>query len=897
MSWIDGLKHRVRTLFDPAGHERDVADEMRHHLELDAQQQGDASRARRRFGNRTYYQEETRRMTWLGSLDVLRQDVGYAWRSIRRAPGFTLMVVVTLSLGLGANAATFTLIDQLLLRPPAGVDNPEAVQKLWWETSGGRSYDGQPFNTTAADHPSYRAVVDAIGEPRSFARYMTDYSLYMRDGESRQRVRGVFATASYFHVLGVTPALGRVYTASEDSLGAGAPVVVIGHRFWRRAFGSDSTVLGRRVKIESDEYEIIGVLEEDFEGLDIQAVDVWIPLASIPSTHWMVTSARARSRGGNWWDMHWGSGVSSLRRPSRADESPEDFSRNATLALRNHKRAVPQGDTLAKVQALPLTGPGLAKDGPDNAISKRIAWVAAVVLVIACANVINLLLARAVRRKREIAVRLAMGISRERLVRLLATETVLLGLIAGGVSLFVACGGGVVLRALLLPNVVFYQSPLHWRVIVFAIATSAIAGLVAGIIPAIQASKPDLTVALKEGVRDGTVHRSRLRRSLVVAQAALSMVLLVGAVLFIRSLTNVRALDLGYDTRQVLFGSVRFEAGQRPAREVLSTALSEVAQRVDGRDGVEGVALTVFQPMRGLADGNFYFGSDSSYSLRPNSPTFLVVSSAFFRTVGMRILTGTTFQDGAGAPRELVINETMAKRVWPNGDALGQCLRFEKRDNPCYTVVGIVENGRQGSVIEDPKPLYYLPLGNAPWGSYQAGSILVRARAEAVPAARAELTGALRGQFARAEIEVKTMDEALEPEYRMWRVGALLFAGFGLLALVVAVVGVYSTVSYGVTQRTHEFGVRVALGARVRDVLRLVVGEGVRVVAIGVVVGVALALAAGKLVASLLYGVAPHDPLTMTLVGVTLLAVAALAALIPAWRASRVDPVTALRAD
>jgi putative ABC transport system permease protein len=887
MSWFDGLRHRVRALIDPERHERDFSEEMRHHLELDAMQQGDASRARKRFGNRTYYQEETRRMTWLGSLDVLRQDFGYAWRSIRRTPGFTVMVVVTLALGLGANAATFTLIDRLFLRPPNAVEDPQDVRQIWFEHSAYRMSSGKAWFSSGTDYATYRTIAEASGDPRSFALFDTDFALYLRAGSERQRVRGVFASASYFHVLGVGAILGRLYTTNEDSLGAGAQVVVIGHRFWKSAFGGDSTIVGRRVRIEADEYAIIGVLEPGFEGLDLQAADVWIPLASIPKSNWIVQMGQGRP----WWEGRRANGFTMLRRPSPGAPPDLAFEERATAAVRAEHRALQQRDSRA------MLGGGLATPGADTIISKRLGGTAAIVLLIACANVINLLLARAVSRRREIAVRLALGISRARLIRLLTTETALLALIAGAVALFVAWGGGTLLRALLTPEVVWYESVLHWRVVLFAFGTAALAGIVSGVIPAIQASSPELTGALKEGTRDGTVHKSRLRQGLVIAQAALSVVLLVGAALFVRSLQNVRGLDLGYDTKQVLFGAYEFEAWQRPPRPVTAAALDEVAQRLAGRPGVESVALTAILPMRGLADVMFYFGSDSSASIRPNGPTFLLVSSSFFRTVGMRVLSGQLFQDGATAPRELVVNEAMAKRVWPDQSPIGQCLRFNRRDNPCYTVVGVVENARRSSLLEDEKPLYYLPLGNPPSPGWVAASVILRAEPDAVAGAAAELTTALRRAMPAAPVWVRVMNDVLEPEYRPWKLGATLFTGFGFLALIVAMVGIYSTVSYGVTQRTHEFGVRVALGARIGDVLRLVIGEGVRVVAVGVVVGVALALAAGKLVASLLYGVEPHDPLTMLLVGVVLLSVAAVAALLPAWRASRVDPVTALRAD
>ena len=895
MSWIDGVRHRVRILLHPGAYERELRDEIHFHLELDEMQQRDPARARRRFGNRTYYQEEARRMTPLAWLDVLRQDIRYGWRSIRRSPGFTLMIVVTLALGLGVNAATFTLLDRLYLRAPGGVADPDAVQRLWFETSGMRTESGKPHASLVGNHPMYRAVAQASADPASLGLYTTDNSLLYGRGNNKSKVRGVFASANYFKVLGVRPAMGRLYTTAEDSLGHGSAVIVVGDRFWKQVLGADSSVLGQRIRIESQDYTVIGVLPPAFTGLDLQEADVWIPLAAIPQTHWIVQVGR----GAPWWD-----GVNSwtfqvLRRAPVVPDA--GFEQRATLALREvNRRIFPQNpDTLARVLTGGLVGfGGPGTPGQDMIITTRLGGVAVIVLLIACANVINLLLARAVFRRREIAVRLAVGISRGRLVRLLTTETLLLALMAGGAAVLAAWWGGTLLRSLILPNVTWYESALHWRVVVFAIGTALLAGLVAGVIPAVQASRPDLTRALKDGSRDGSVHRSRLRNALVVGQAALSITLLVGAALFVRSLNNVQNIDIGFDATRLMYGTVQLEGDYKEPNAVVAAKMAEVEERLRGRPGIEAVARSAHVPMQAISFMTFYWGADSSRSLQRNFPTVSPVSGNYFTTVGVRLLRGSVFEDRAGAPTQMVVNEAMAQLMWPNIDALGQCVRFEKRDNPCYTVVGIVENARRSSVIEDEaKPQFYLPLNNMPQKGYGGWTLLLRTTEEGARSAAAELTGELRRQFPLGEASVKSFMTVLEPEYRPWRLGASLFTAFGLLALLVAVIGIYSTVSYSVTQRTHEFGVRAALGARIGDVVRQVIGEGLRVVAIGVVVGIALALAAGTLVSALLYGVTPGDPWVMLAVSAVLLGVATAAALVPAWRAARVDPITALRTE
>jgi len=893
MSWLDGLKHRARTLLDPRGYERELDEEMRVHSELDATHERDPGGTGRRFGNRTYYKEEARSLTWLASLDVLRQDLRYAWRATTRAPGVTAIVVITLALGIGANAATFTLLDRLYLRAPGGIQDPSSLRRTWVEHFN-RSDGGRPsFRSQAMNYPMYQAFAEATGEPGRMALFTTDYSLRLGKRPSDLKVRGVYASANYFSVLGARTAFGRFYTADEDRLGDGAPVAVVSHAFWRDRLGSDSSALGRTIPIGRRTYTVIGVADPRFTGLDLQAADVWMPLATI----------EGRSGGdGPWWKNYSEYRFRAVQRvaPGGSDGT---FERKATLAVRdlNRQRYGVNADTLMNVftgSIIEARGPG--KPGQEMMISTRLGGVAVIVLLIAGANVINLLLARAVRRRREIGVRLALGVSRWRLVRMLTTETLLLAAMAAAAALLVGWWGGTLLRSLLMPEIEWQDSTLDLRVVVFTIAVALVAGLIAGIIPAVQASNPALTSALKAGSRDGVRHRSRLRTALVATQAALSVMLLVGAALFVRSLHNVQGLDIGFDAGRLLFGYVRFAEGDAPPGPVVGAAMREIAGRLEGRPGVEAVARAGMEPMRGFSFITFFTATDSSGSFGRDLPTMSAVSPMFFKATGIRVLRGRTFAggDAASAPAELVVNDAMAKVAWPGRDPIGQCIRFEKRENPCYTVVGVVESVRRNSVIEpDPAPQFYLPLGNMPVRGWNGTTLIVRARPNAAAAAMSELRLALQRAFPVAEATVTPMTENLEPEYRPWRLGATLFTAMGLLALVVALVGIYSTVSYGVTQRTHEFGVRIALGARIGDVLRQVIGEGVRTVAVGVALGLALALAAGKLIAALLYGIGPSDPLVLGLVAATLLAVAALAAVVPAWRAARVDPLTALRAE
>ncbi|HKG92772.1 MAG TPA: ADOP family duplicated permease [Gemmatimonadaceae bacterium] len=894
MSWLDGLRHRARALLRPGAYQRELDEEMAFHLELDAMQQGgDAARARRRFGSRAWYAEEARRTTWLGALDVVRQDARHAWRSLRRDPGVVAAVVLTLALGVGVNAATFSLLDRLYLRPPPGAADPGSLRRIWLRHFN--TEDGLPFASTALSFPAYREIAAAAPDSAALALYTTDYALRQGPSLADPRVRGVFASASYWPVLGVRPALGRVYTADEDRPGEGANVAVVSHDFWRTRLGGDSAALGRALAVGARTYTVIGVLPRDFVGLDFRPSDVWIPLGAMPAPPWV--------RGGRWWESDQNYQFQAVQRVPPGGAPAAAFEERASARLRRHNTAWhPQRpDTLTQVLVGPvIEARGPATPGQELVIATRLGGVAAIVLVIACANVVNLLLARAVRRRRDIAVRLALGISRARLIRLIAAESVLLAALAGVGALLACAWWGDALRTLLIENAREWREPaLDARAALFTVAVALLAGLAAGLVPAVQASRPDMTAALKEGGPRSGAGRSRLRAALVVTQAALSVVLLVGAGLFVRSLRNVRALDIGFDAERLLFGEAEFDDGRRPADAVLEAGLRETAERLRARPGVEVVARAGMQPMRGFSFVALYADADSVPGAQ--MPTMTTVTPSFFAAAGIPFLAGRTFAGGGdGTGAEVVVNRAMADQLWPGLQALGQCLRFEARTNPCYTVVGVVETVRRDRVIEPvPRPQYYLPLGHMPVAGWHGETVVVRAGAEpgAGAAAAAELRATLRRTFPGAQATVTPMSENLEPEYRPWRLGARLFTWLGLLALAVALVGMYSTVSYAVTQRMHEFSVRVALGARVRDVLRHVLGDGLRTAALGVALGVVLALAAGRLVAALLYGVAPGDPLVLGAVVAALLAGALAAALVPAWRAARADPIAALRSE
>jgi putative ABC transport system permease protein len=894
MSWIDGLKHRARTLFNPGAYDREMDDEIRHHIDLGAQAEGDGDAARRRFGNRTYHKEEARGATWLSWLDVLQQDARYAWRSLSRSPAFTLTVVLTLALGIGANGAMFSFLDRMFVRPPDGVVRPAELRRLWVDGTAG--WAGRQ-RYAAISYPTLQAAREAAGETAEVALHFPAGRFFIGRDRTPPGLMGEYATSNLFKVLGVKPALGRFFAPDEDVMGAGTQVVVLSHDLWSGRFKADSGILGTTLELGLRKFTVIGVASREFRGADVQAADLWLPLA---------TFVGRQQQGREWWQGRTTYGAKAILRVTPQFDETRFLARATTTMRRTELERDPvYGDSLYAAKLGPIVearGPGNLSQ--DVVMATRLGGVALIVLVIAFANVVGLLLARAITRQREIALRLALGISRGRLVRLLTTETVLLSLAAAAAALVASAWGGGVLRALLLPNINWRDSVVDGRVVFFTIGVALLAGLLAGIVPALQATSVSLG-AIKDVNVGNATRAAKLRSTFVVAQAAFSVVLVVTGVLFVRSLQNVLAIPLGVDSDRLLFATVGFEAGEAPPDSVLSMNARMLRPRIESRPGVEGVARAQSAPMRGYSYIGAFIDGDTLKQFGGQGASALAVSRNYFQVTGLEFRSGETFNgdDETSASRQIVVNTRMARLYWPGRDAIGQCLHLGTATSPCHYVVGVVEQQPRMNVIESEQAQYYLPIGSIisygrgvdrPW---TGSSLVVRARPEAQASVSAELRTILKETYPLGYPSVTPMNANLASEYRPWRVGARLFGWMGALALLVALVGIYSSVAYSVNRRTREFGVRIALGARVRDVVNQVVGEGLRTVTIGVVLGVILSLAAGKLLASMLFGVEPDDVSAMLLSACSMLLIAGAAAVIPAWRAARVDPVTALRAE
>ncbi|MGQ0646217.1 MAG: ADOP family duplicated permease [Gemmatimonadaceae bacterium] len=816
-------------------------------------------------------------------VDSLRQDVMFAARSLLRTPVVSLTIIVTLALGLGVNAAMFSMLDVIFLRPPTGVAAPDGVRRLWAHVTFRR---GAQF-WSGYDYASYAAVQQSLAGKADLAVYQPPWPLPLGKGENPSSVRVVGASATYFAILGVRPALGRFYSDEEDRLNGGAPVAVLSDRMWRRMFGADPGVLGRQIDLQGTSFTVIGIAPRGFSGVDLDATDAWLPLASHPDY--------ARPARTPWYQNPNINAFQILMRlPSNGLVS--EIEQRATLALRQPGLGYRQDTTAVARLGSIVKARGPGEISGEVQVAERAGGVAIIVLLIAFANVVNLLLARTVRRSREIAVRLALGISRTRLLRLLMTESVLLSLTASVAALVGAWYGGTLLRTLLMPEIEWANDPLHWRVLLLGVAAAIAVGICAGLVPALSRA-PDLTRALKSGVREGGARRSRLRGFLVASQAALSVVLIVGAALFVRSLSNVRALDIGYAVNRLAFVSVA-RGPDQTENAAVSNRLRELEGRIAGIPGVEQVAYTLMRPKWGIQFTTFF--PDAPSGLTERSGSYSAVSPGFFDATGTRILRGRTFASGGAgsSERSVLINQAMTDSLWPDSDPLGRCIRFKAMDAPCYTIVGVTQTALFIEVNEKPEPHVYLPLDNMPFaGRSGVGDVVLRVEPAQLTLVLHEVRELFRREFPGRAVTTNTMAAAMEPEYRPWYLGAALFSLFGILAAVVAAIGVYSSVSYAVSQRTHEFGVRVALGATGRTIVRQVVGDGLRIVAMGVMAGILLALAAGRIIASLLYDVSPENPVAMLLAAGALLAIAAVASFAPAWRAGRADPVTALRTD
>lgn len=805
-------------------------------------------------------------------METLLQDVRYALRQLRQHPGFTLVSVLTLALGIGATTAVFSVVNALLLRP-LPVATPERLVSLH-EVQRGAAV--QAFGQSLASHGRFREFQQATREVfAGLAAFRLDEGS-LRTEEAARPVMALTTSANYFDVLGVRPALGGFFHADQEPTGGAEPTVVLSHRLWTSQFGARPGVIGEAVAVNGRAYTIVGVAPAEFHGtLSGLLVDLWLPAGADPAvldgTRGLLLFGRLRD------------GLERARAEAAlqiiAPRLPPDRPELETLGVRL--------DALTGV-------PAAWRDGLIGFVG-LLFGTAALVLAIAGTNVAGVLLARAAGRRRELALRLALGAGRGRVVRQLLTESLLLFLLGAGAGLLLTMLLTRLLRRIdqvaSLP--VSVSAPLDMRVLAFALAVALACGVGFSLAPALRATRAAVLPALKAGER-GATPRSRLQSAFVVAQLALSVLLLVCAGLFVRTLQQALRADVGFDAAAVVSAEIDLvPIGYEPERA--ARLFAQLTERVRAQPGVEQAGLAVWAPLRGnswtqgvqRADGA---GADE-HPLQPAE--FRTIGPNYFRTLRIPLLAGRDFAnaDREGAPPVVIVNRALAERIWPGENPVGRRLRVNGRDSE---VVGVARDGKYVSLREEPTGVVFRPLAQNPRG---AMTLLVRSHA--TPAA---VQAMLRRELAALEpavalSQVQTLPGVLRTAFLPQRIAALLIGVFGLVGLLLAALGVYGALALQVAQRTREIGVRVALGARVADVVRLVLRRGATLALLGLAVGTLAAAGATRVVASLLYGVSPTDPLTFAAVALLLLAVALLASWLPARRAARVDPVIALRAD
>ncbi len=897
--WLADLRYRLRALWQREALEHELDDELRDHLQRQTEKlvaagvpAAEASRqARLAFGGVEAVKERSRDTRGLRLVEVVSQDLRYAIRSLRRNPGFTLGVIVTLALGIGANAAMFGIVDRLLFRTPAYLIDPDRVHRVYLlhDERGVETVGGSTQYTRYLDIKRWSKSFDLV------AGYGVRQLPIGSGAESRERPVATIS-ATLFDFFDARPVLGRFFTAAEDSVPVGEMVAVLGYGYWKSTYGGRTDVIGQSLEIGTAQYTIIGVAPPRFVGIaDEAAPAVFIPITAFAG------SFRAGPQLENYYTKYnWGwMNILARRRPGvSVAAASADLSQAYAWSWNNERSLSPALTPVDVARPRAVAGPVQQERGPHRTAATKVAsWVsgvAVIVLLIACANVTNLLLARAVRRRREIALRLALGVGRRRLAGQLLSESLLLTGIGALAGLLLAHWGAGTLGGLFIPEGGETYSIVDSRILGFALLLTLVLGTALGMVPVIQARRTDLVESLKAGIREGGPRRSRMRTGLLLVQAALSVLLLVGAGLFVQSLRNVRSLRLGYDVDPVLYISLNLRGVKLDNAEAIALRhrLLEAAQ---GIPGVESAALGLTVPFWDTwADDLTVPGIDSVQRL--GMFTLQAGSPEYFATMGTRILRGRgiTAEDREGAPRAVVVSETMARTLWPGAEAVGQCIYISADTMPCTTVVGVAEDIKQNQLADDPGLHYYLPIIQ-----YHPEDAVLFARVRGSAQDQEESVRRLLQPImpGNAYLTVTSMRDIVEPEVRSWRLGATMFVAFGGLALVLAAIGLYSVIAYDVAQRRHELGIRIALGARVRDLVLLVIGDGLRVALIGGAVGAITALVAGRWLGPLLFDESPRDPLVYVTVAAVLTAAVVLASGIPALRAVRVDPNEALRAE
>ena len=899
--WKDEIKNRLAGLNLAPAREAEIVEELAQHLEdryAELLSGGAAAEEAYRAALAELSESEVltrelrrverpapRESVLLGSnrrnsmLGDIWQDLRHAVRTLGKNPGFAAVAVLTLGLGLGANTAIFSLINTALLRP-LPVERPDRLVSL--NSAAGRGM------FPAFSYPNYKDLRDRNGVFSGLLGSRFAQLSLSHDGVN-ERLWGYLVTGNYFETLGVKAALGRVISGDDDRSPGAGPVAVVSYKCWRQRFGGDSAVIGKNVIVNGRGYTIIGVAQPGFSGTEVIVTpEMWFPMAM-----------QAQIEVGSQWldDRGWKT-LSLMGRLKPGVDLRQAQTELDSIALQLES----EYPDLNEGMRVTLVSPGLVGGEMRGAImgfAGLLMVVVGMALLLACANLANLLLARATERRREIAVRLALGANRFRLMRQLLAESLLLAAAGGVLGFLLAVWLAKLTAAIKLPIDVPLATELHVdvRVFIFACLVSLGAGLLFGLLPAWQATKADLAQALKNDASFGSPHRSRLKSGLIVLQVALSLALLVGGGLMLRALRQAQTINLGYDPQRAAEMSfdLRLQGYDSAQGREFQKRLLERARALPGVESA-GIASIIPVDLHISSEPVFIEGEEPSRLA--NSPRALTsyITPGYFKAMNTRLLRGRDFTeyDDNKAARVAIVNETFARRSWPGEDPIGKRFALGGAESPKMEVVGVAQDGKYTGLNEAPRPFVYRPQ----W-QYRVGAttLVVRAEADAQKA-----LALVRRELQQLDpnmpvASARTLVERLSLPLLPARIVASALGGFGLVAMSLAAIGIYGVMSYAVSKRTREIGVRMALGAQRSHVLRLVMGQGTALTLIGVVIGLLAAFGLTRLMKSVLFGVSATDPLTYAGVSAMLTFVALLACYVPARRATKVDPMVALRCE
>jgi predicted permease len=819
--------------------------------------------------------------------DSWLQDLRYAVRLLRRNPLFALTAVLSLAIGIGANTTIFTIANALLFKPPLGVADASRLVDV------GRSQDGQGF-----DNGSYSNYLDIRARNTVFsgiyAYRLGPEPMSLRGKDGVERIYGEMVSTNYFNVLGTPPHIGRLFTSDDSEQPAATPLAVLSHRFWMRRFNGDPAIVGQTLVLNGRPFMVIGVTPEGFHGTTVLTSDLWVPVNMVGELASRLPPAILTSRESAWLVM------GARLKPGVTVGQAQAELANIGRALEQEFPDANRGKGLRVVASSPVPGDG----APVAAFMAVLMAIVMLVLAIACANVAGVLLARATTRRREIAVRLAIGAGRGRLIRQMLVESTLLFLIGGS--------GGLVLARLmtgallsLLPAVplpIDVTLALDGRAVVFTLTLSLVAAILSGLAPAFHASRAEVVGALKSDTQGGP-ERIWLRHAFVVSQVALSIVLVVGAGLFARALQRASEIDPGFDPHGVELATLDLSLGGYTA-DTGRVFARELIRRVRETPGVQAAALSAVMPLgdRGIGLGGLAVpGVELRNGRRFFDVDWNVITPGYFATMKMALLTGRDFSDAdrEGTPSVVIVNETAARQWWPRQDALGKTLLQEtgRPDAPdavrTLTVVGVARDSKYRNLGEDPRPFVYVPIQQ----QYMSRTVIAARSAHGQ-----RLAGQLRALLASMNpnlpiVQALTFDAYSQLGLLPQRIAASVAGSLGLVGVLLAAIGIYGVTAYMVSSRTREIGIRMALGAERASVVRMVLRQGLTLTMIGAAIGLAVAAAASRLLGSLLFGVGATDPLTF--IGSTLLffVVGAAACYVPARRATAIGAMDALRYD